>query len=247
MDDATGAPLYSSTFPIFAVTVDLVVLTIRDDELCVLLVTRGSEPFAGRMALPGGFVLAREDLDEAAARELGEETGIALARAPVLEQLKTYGAPDRDPRPERVVTVAHLAVLPEAGEAVGGSDAAAAHWLPVRRVDTGEAALAFDHRQIVADGVARAQAKLEYTALATAFLPSQFTINALRQVYETVWDTRLDRGNFHRAVAGSPKGFLTAVEGQTVQVRRFQAQLFRRREGLEPTGLLDYPVRRPQL
>jgi len=244
MDETPRVPLYSSPFPIFAVTVDLVVLTIRDGVLCVLLVTRGGEPFAGQLALPGGFVLAREDLDEAAARELGEETGIELAGALLLEQLKTYGAPDRDPRPERVVTVAYLAVLPESGEAVGGSDAAAAHWLPVREVGASEVVLAFDHAQIVADGLARTQAKLEYTALATAFLPPQFTVNALRQVYETVWDTRLDRGNFHRAVAGARKGFLTAVEGETVKARRFQAQLFRRRQGLEAAGLLDHPVRR---
>ena len=244
MDETPRVPLYSSPFPIFAVTVDLVVLTIRDGVLCVLLVTRGGEPFAGQLALPGGFVLAREDLDEAAARELGEETGIELGGALVLEQLKTYGAPDRDPRPERVVTVAYLAVLPKSGAAVAGSDAAAAHWLPVREVGAGEAVLAFDHAQIVADGVARTQAKLEYTALATAFLPPQFTVNALRQVYETVWDTRLDRGNFHRAVADARKGFLTAVEGETVKARRFQAQLFRRRQGLEAAGLLDHPVRR---
>ena len=141
--------------------------------------------------------------------------------------------------------MAYLAVLPEAGEAVGGSDAAAAHWLPVREVCEGRAVLAFDHAQIVADGVTRIQAKLEYTALATAFLSRRFTVNALRQVYETVWDTRLDRGNFHRAVADARKGFLTAVEGDTVTVRRFQTQLFRRREGLEAAGLLDHPVRRP--
>lgn len=245
MDEPTPAPLYSSPFPIFAVTVDLVVLTIRDGELSVLLVTRGNDPFAGQLALPGGFVLAGEDLDAAAARELSEETGIALASAPVIEQLKTYGTPDRDPRPERVVTVAYFAVLPGAGDVVGGSDAAAAQWLPVREVGTGGAVLAFDHAQIVADGVARTQAKIEYTALATAFLPLQFTVNALRQVYETLWDTRLDRGNFHRAVADVRKGFLTAVEGETVKVRRFEARLFKRCEGLEATGLLDHPVRRP--
>lgn len=247
MDD-TGAPShapYSSRFPIFAVTVDLVVLAIRDSELCVLLITRGGEPFAGQPALPGGFVLPSEDLDAAAARELREETGLSLSTAPVLEQLKTYGAPDRDPRPERVVTVAHLAVLPSACEAAGGSDAVAAYWAPVRDGRVGGAGLAFDHAEILADGVARTQAKLEYTALATAFLPPQFTVNELRQVYEVVWGARLDRGNFHRAVADESKGFLTAVEGETVRVRRFEAQLFRRREGLEATGLLDHPVRRP--
>jgi 8-oxo-dGTP diphosphatase len=198
MTDATG-------FPPFAVTVDLVVLTVRQDSLHVLLVTRGEDPFAGKLALPGGFVHADEDLERAAARELREETG--LRKVPGhLEQLASYGSPDRDPR-MRVVSVAFLALAPDLPEPVAGSDAAAAHWLPVTEALAGRGRLAFDHGQILRDGVERAKAKLEYTPLATAFCPRVFTVAELRHVYEAVWQQQLDPRNFHRKVTRTP-GFL---------------------------------------
>ena len=187
-------------FPPFAVTVDLVALTVRDDRLDVLLVTRGEEPFRGRLALPGGFVRPDEDLPEAAARELAEETGVRRNRGH-LEQLATYGAPRRDPR-MRVVSVAYLAMAPRLPDPVAGSDASAAAWVPVERAKAGR--LAFDHARILADGVERARAKLEYTSLATAFCPREFTVSQLRHVYEAVWGTPLDPRNFHRKVTGTP-------------------------------------------
>lgn len=194
---------YTSEHPIFSVTVDLVVLTIRDGELCTLAVRRGSEPFEGRWALPGGFVEPEETLVAAAVRELEEETAVR-AEAARLEQLATYGDPGRDPR-GRVVSVAWLVVVPQGVDPTAGSDAAGAEWRPVRGL-LRAGRLAFDHRTILADGVERARSKLEYTALATAFVAPEFTIAELRAVYEVVWGVGLDAGNFHRKVTRA--GFL---------------------------------------
>jgi 8-oxo-dGTP diphosphatase len=199
-----------------AVTVDVVALTIRDGELKVLLVRRGVQPFAGQWALPGGFVRAgagpgsaAEDLDAAAVRELAEETGQKLGRIH-LEQLASYGAPDRDPR-MRVISVAYLVFAPELPEPLAGSDADEAAWVPV--ADVGD--LAFDHTRILADGLERARAKLEYTPLATAFVGDEFTVAELRTVYETVWGEPLHAGNFHRKVLSVP-GFVEST-GETTQ------------------------------
>lgn len=193
-------PYDPASWPRFAVTVDLVVLTVRHDALHVLLVRRGAPPWRGALALPGGFVHLDEDLDDAAVRELEEETGLQQA-ATHLEQLGTYGAPDRDPR-MRVVSVAHLVLAPDLPEPKAGTDAAGASWIPV--ADVLPAGLAFDHARILADGVERARAKLEYSPLATAFCPPEFTVTQLRAVYEAVWGRPLDPRNFHRKVTTSP-------------------------------------------
>jgi 8-oxo-dGTP diphosphatase len=201
-----------------AVTVDVVALTIRDAQLAVLLVRRGGQPYQGSWALPGGFVRPRtgpdgerieEDLAQAAARELAEEAGPQL-RPTHLEQLGSYGTPGRDPR-MRVVSVAYLAFAPELPEATPGTDAADAQWVPVQALGR---PLAFDHARILADGVERARAKLEYTPLATAFVRAPFTISELREVYETVWGEKLHAGNFHRKVLSVP-GFVESTGDQT--------------------------------
>ncbi|MFI9821850.1 NUDIX domain-containing protein [Streptomyces sp. NPDC052013] len=191
----------------FAVTVDLAVFTIREGTLHVLLVERGQEPYAGRWALPGGFVQPDESAETAARRELAEETGLTDVSGLHLEQLRTYSEPDRDPR-MRVVSVAFAALLPDAPEAHGGSDAAEARWMPYDAVRE----LAFDHDRILADAHDRIGAKLEYTCLATAFCPPEFTLGELQQVYETVWGTALDRPNFRRKVLATP-GFVETVPG----------------------------------
>ncbi|MHA5051607.1 NUDIX hydrolase [Streptomyces sp. SD15] len=194
-------------FEPFAVTVDLAVLTIRAGELQVLLIERGQEPYAGRWALPGGFVLPDESAETAARRELAEETGLSDVSGLHLEQLRTYSEPDRDPR-MRVVSVAFAALLPDPPEPRGGGDAAQARWLPY----PAPGPLAFDHARILTDAHDRVGAKLEYTCLATSFCPPEFTLGELRQVYETVWGTPLDRPNFRRKVLATP-GFVEQVPG----------------------------------
>lgn len=208
-----------------AMTVDLVVLTVRDDELSVLLVRRGIAPFLDRWALPGGFVMADEGLLDAAERELAEETGIVTVRAH-LEQLATYGAPGRDPR-GRVVSCAYLALLPDMPAPSAGSDAADATWVPVEQVLADGASLAFDHDEILRDGLERARSKIEYTPLATAFCEPEFTVAALRRVYEAVWGVALDPRNFHRKVTTTP-GFVAATTGTTTRDGGRPAQLYRR-------------------
>lgn len=199
-----------------SLTVDVVMLTIRDGELCVLLIERGREPFKGRWALPGGFVDPGEDLDEAAARELAEETGVERF-AGYLEQLRTYGAPGRDPR-GRVVSVAHLAFAPDLPSPHAGDDAAAARWWPVEELEADPSILAFDHAHILADGVERARAKLEYTTLATSFVQAPFTLGELRAVYEAAWGVDLDVPNFRRKVLSTP-GFVIDT-GERISVGR---------------------------
>lgn len=245
--------------PEAAVTVDLVVLTIRDDDLVALCVRRGTPPYSGRLALPGGFVRPDETLAMAAARELAEETGLSAAStspaagaspaagtspaidvgAVHLEQLASYGDPGRDPR-MRVVTIAYLALAPSLPAPKAGSDAADACWLPVAGLLDGPAdGLAFDHYTILADGVERARSKLEYSPLATAFCPATFTVGQLRRVYEIVWATKLDPRNFHRKVTGTP-GFLVPADGTTIGERGRPAQLYRTGD----TDLLHPPLLR---
>lgn len=216
--------VYTSEYPIFSVTVDVVCLTVRDDTFQVLLVARGEDPFAGRLALPGGFVGIDEDLDTAAQRELEEETGIKAPR--FLDQLRTYGAPGRDPR-GRTVTVAHLAIAPDLGDAVGGSDAAAADWHPVEPLLGDPHALAFDHAEILVDAVERARSRLEWTPLAVDFVGPEFTIAELRRVYEVIWGLELDPANFHRKVTRA-RGFVEETGRNADGGRGRPAQLYRR-------------------
>lgn len=216
--------VYTSQYPIFSVTVDVVCLTVRGGLFQVLLVERGGEPFAGRLAFPGGFVGIDEDLAAAAQRELKEETGLEAPR--FLDQLRTYGAPGRDPR-GRTVTVAHLAIAPDLGEAVGGSDAASAGWHPVEPLLEDPHALAFDHGTILADGVARARSRLEWTPLAADFVGAEFTIAELRHVYEVIWGITLDPANFHRKVTRA-RGFVEETGRNADSGRGRPAQLYRR-------------------
>lgn len=204
---------------------DLVILTVRDGRLQVLLIRRGIPPYRDRWALPGGFVRPDEDLEATARRELAEETGLSSDRIH-LEQVATYGAPDRDPR-GRVVSVAYLALVPDLPAPVAGSDAASASWVEVVEVLDDPGRLAFDHHRILADGVERARAKLEYSPLAAAFCPPEFTISELRDVYEAVWGTPLDPRNFHRKVTKTPD-FVEPVGSTTTRDGGRPAQLFRR-------------------
>ena len=190
----------ASAFPSFAVTVDVVILTMVAGHLHVLLVRRQADPYAGAWALPGGFKRPDETLDQAAARELREETGVVAPKH--LAQFGAYGDPDRDPR-TNVVTIAYLAVTPEVGEIMAGSDADEAQLWPVAAA-VQQLDLAFDHRRILADAIERAAEKLEQTDLATAFVGPTFTLSELQNVYEELWDAEIDPANFRRSLSSPP-------------------------------------------
>jgi 8-oxo-dGTP diphosphatase len=201
METTTGVarlePYDPSRFPPFAVTVDVVILTMSEGALQVLLVRRGEAPFLGMAAVPGGFKRPAETLDEAARRELVEETGVDAAS--LLTQFGAYGDPGRDPR-MNVVTVAYLAVLRDVGAIVAGSDAADAALVRVSDVLKGTIDLAFDHERIVRDAVDRVRLELEVTGIAAAFVGTTFTLSELRAVYEAVWGVQLDAANFRRSI-----------------------------------------------
>ena len=220
--------------PRIAVTVDLVILTVRDQQLSALVWRRAAGPFPGRWALAGGFIRLEEDLSSAAARVLAQRAG--LAGAPVhLEQLRTYGYPDRDPR-QRVVSVAYLGIAPD----LPAPTQAQMSWQPVSSL-AASAVMAFDHARILRDGVERARAKLEYTTLGAAFCPDEFTVAELRRVYEIVWGTALDPRNFHRKVTGA-EHFLLATGTSTARDGGRPARLYER----GPAELLHPPMLRPR-
>ncbi len=179
-----------------AVTVDVAVFTIADGALEVLLVRRAREPFAGRWALPGGFVGIDESLKRAAWRELAEETGI---RAGFLEQVGAFGRPDRDPR-ERVITIAYLCIAPiDRLEIRSGSDAADARLFDVESLP----ALAFDHAKILSRARARLREKMEEPRSALELLPEPFTLPALQRAHELVLGRPLDKRNFRKKILAS--------------------------------------------
>jgi 8-oxo-dGTP diphosphatase len=208
-----------------AVTVDLVILTIRRGELNVLLVERGKDPFVGQLALPGGYLRVGETLEAAALRELKEETGIEGEELH-LEQLRTYGDPGRDPR-GRVITIAYLALSPGLPVPVAGTDASDAIWVPVSAVLEGEDPLAFDHQLVLEQALERARSQLEYTTAATAFCSEPFTVSELRAVYEAVWGTPLDPSNFRRKVIRT-EGFVSATGERRYAELGRPATLYRR-------------------
>jgi 8-oxo-dGTP diphosphatase len=183
---------------------------------------------------------AGEDLDAAARRELAEEAGLHPQHH--LEQLGSYGRPDRDPR-MRVFSVAYLALLPDPPAPAAGTDAVDARFWPVDDLPTAGAgpALAFDHDQILSDAVERARAKLEYTNLATSLLSQPFTIAELRRVYEAVWGVELHPANFRRKVLATP-GFVTPT-GEEAATGRGWAQLHTRGEGVALHPALLRPQR----
>jgi 8-oxo-dGTP diphosphatase len=211
-------------------TVDLAILTVRENLLHVLVIERANEPYRGHVALPGGFLRPGEDLPQAAERELAEETGLD-GTALHLEQLAVYGAPDRDPR-GRVVSVAYLAIAPDLPIPTAGSDARSARWAPVATV---RGTLAFDHAQILDDAVERARTRLEFTTLATVFCGPTFTIGDLRNVYEVVWNTPLDPRNFSRKVTHTD-GFIQPTGTKRTPDTGRPASLYKRgpAEALNP-------------
>ena len=185
--------MYSYRYPHPAVTTDIVIFTIRDGRLKLLLIKRGGEPYQGRWALPGGFVELDEDLEASARRELEEETGVSGV---YLEQLYTFGRPDRDPR-ERVITVAYYALIPsDQVRLQAATDAEAVGWFAFEELPP----LAFDHDEIVTMAHQRLVAKLDYSTIAFQFLPREFTLSELQDVYEIIRREPVDKRNFRKQV-----------------------------------------------
>ena len=213
-------------------TVDIVIFTLREGSLQVLLVKRGVPPFEGQYAIPGGFIREDESLEEAALRELHEETGV---RNVFLEQLYTFGDPKRDPR-GRVITVAYYALITsDKLSLVAGADAAEAQWFPA----SGVPPLAFDHKSILDYALERLRNKLEYTTVGFQLLPEKFTLGELQAVYETILGRPLDKRNFRRKLA--LLGILKPLQ-EWQRTGRKPAQLFRfaaaRFEKLKDKGIL---------
>jgi 8-oxo-dGTP diphosphatase len=209
---------HSYQYPRAALTVDCVVFGFDEGELKVLLIERALEPFRGRWALPGGFVRVDETLDNAARRELVEETGLSNV---FLEQLYTFGGVTRDPR-ERVVSVAYYALVKLSDHrARAATDAANAEWFPVSKVQK----LAFDHAEILGTALARLKGKVRYQPIGFELLPPKFTLSQLQHLYEAVLSTKLDKRNFRKKVLGF--ALLVPVKGTQMTGRHRPARLFR--------------------
>ena len=174
-----------------SVTVDVVIFSILDEELKVLLIKRKIWPYEGMWAIPGGFVKMDESLETAAYRELAEETGVTSENV-YLEQLYTFGQPDRDPR-TRVITVTYFALVSaDKISAQAADDAEDVAWFSVYRLPP----LAFDHADILNYALTRLRYKLEYSAVGFQLLPEKFTLRELQDAYEIILCTKLDKGNF---------------------------------------------------
>lgn len=202
MDFISDYRATAARYPKPSVTVDLAIFTVLDGTLQLLLIERGEEPFKGRWALPGGFVRVGdalddrgEDLEEAARRELVEETGLQLHDA-WLEQVGAFGHPDRDPR-MRIISIAHTALVrPNLAPRIGaGTDAADARWFRTDALPQ----LAFDHADIVDAAVRHLRSRLEGSAIAFELVPERFTVAELREVYQALLGEPQDAGNFRRS------------------------------------------------
>lgn len=172
-------------------TVDVLIFTIEDDKLKIVLVKRGNEPFKGMWAIPGGFVEEHESLEEAALRQLYEETGF---KDVYLEQLYTFGDPNRDPR-GKIITIAYFALIPsESIKLKSYSHVTQAMWFPARKLPK----LAFDHHKIVGYAIERLKNKIEYSNIVHGLLPDKFRLSDLQRVYEVILGHNLDKRNFRK-------------------------------------------------
>src|SRR5574344_722190 len=178
---------YCYKYPHPAVTTDCVIFGFDGNDIKVLLIERGIEPFKGKWAFPGGFLNMDETAAEGALRELKEETGLENA---YIEQFNTYSEPDRDPR-ERVITIAHYALV-RIQEVKGGDDAAKAQWFPIDEVPQ----LAFDHDKILRDAMRKLRERIHFEPIGFELLPEKFTMKELQILYESILGVKFDRRNF---------------------------------------------------
>lgn len=200
-------------WPSVGATVDLSIFTILDGKLQVLLIERGNHPEKGKWAFPGGFVNIDESLDQAAARELQEETAVDLSEHRYLEQVRTYGYPGRDRR-GYIISTLYAALIAELPEPEAGDDASGARFFPVDEVLAEGFPLAFDHAVLLGDALERVRAKLEYSPIVFDFLPEGgFTLTELREVYETVWGFRILASDFNRRMSQAQGALSSAADG----------------------------------
>ncbi len=209
---------YTYEYPHPAVTADIVIFAMHENDLKVLLIQRKNAPYKDCWAIPGGFVEIDEDIDTGARRELEEETGVKNV---FLEQLYTYGAPKRDPR-ERVITVAYYSLVNLSDHPVrAGSDALNACWFPVNSPPK----LAFDHKEILNTAFKRLQGKALYAPIVFELLPKKFKLPQLQHVFEVILERKLDKRNFRKKILGT--GMLTEVAGFDKSEQRRPAKLYR--------------------
>ena len=209
---------YTYEYPRSALTVDCVVFGLDDEDLKVLLIRRGIEPFAGQWALPGGFVQIDETVEAAAMRELFEEADVENV---FLEQLYTFSQIDRDPR-ERVISVAYYALVKMSDHRLkAATDALEAAWFST----DGMPALAFDHEKILAVARNRLRGKVRYQPIGFELLPEKFALRQLQQMYETILDRKLDKRNFRKKILGM--GLLKELDEVETAVAHRAARLYR--------------------
>lgn len=235
----------ASAFDRPSITVDVVILTLRDGHLEALLIKRKEHPFLNYWSLPGGFVQMQESLDEAAARVLRQKAGLegvaglereGTLRHPIyLEQLYTFGHPERDPR-TRVISVAYYALVQASHIREMGEEKA----LFRLRISEGENAveifdsklkkysLAFDHAEILGVAIKRIRGKLGYTPIGFELLPERFTLRQLQTVHETILQKKLNKDSFRRKMLASgllqPTGELERSLGRPAELYRFRRE-----------------------
>lgn len=179
------------------VAADIVTFTFIKNDLHVLLIKRKYEPGSGKWAIPGGFINEKESLEEAALRELKEETGVNADG--YLEQLYTFGEVDRDPR-ARVISVSYIYLINESDKLVlrAGDDATEAQWFSVKKIP--ELAFGKTHKDILLYALKRLRSKFEYTNAALSLLPDHFTLSELQRLYETMYNEAIDKRNFRKKI-----------------------------------------------
>lgn len=201
-----------------SVTVDCVVFGLDEEDLKIILIERGGEPFKGRWALPGGFIQMEESLEQAAMRELKEETGVSNV---YLEQLFTFGEPDRDPR-DRVISVAYYALVNLRDHAIkAATDARSAAWFSVDDIPK----LAFDHNRILDMALKRLRGKVRYEPVGFELLPQKFTLTQLQRMYEKILEQKIDKRNFRKKILSM--NLLNELDEVQMDVAHRAARLYR--------------------